>query len=45
MFAHMSLGDSANDILRKKFTDVQNLTWMVLDRIVLWTEGPDKYFS
>lgn len=45
MLVHMSLGGSANNTLRKEVTDVQNLTWMVLDRIVLWTEGPDKYFS
>ena len=35
----------ANDILRKEVIDFQNLTWMLLDRISLWTEDSDKYFS
>ena len=40
-----NVGGSANDILRKEVIDFQNLTWMLLDRISLWTEDSDKYFS
>lgn len=45
-FSHIPfLGGSANEVLRKEVIDVQNLTCMLLDRISLWTEDPDKYFS
>lgn len=41
MLVHMFLGGLANDILGKEAIFVLNLTWMLLDRISLWTD-PDK---
>lgn len=42
MLFHTSLGSSANDVFGKKFID---LTWVLLDRISLWAEDLNKYFS